>query len=74
MKMLPKDPTELDRTVLWLRVGESVMIGPAIELTVTEVAELAQRARVGVDAPRSVTVDRHEIHLIKQRRKREGAR
>jgi carbon storage regulator len=50
--------------VLTRKVGESIMIGDNIRVTVTEIA--GNKARVGVDAPRDVTVDRQEVHERRQ--------
>lgn len=46
--------------VLSRRVGEEIIINENIRLTV--VAVKGDRVRLGIVAPRSVTVDRAEIH------------
>jgi carbon storage regulator len=51
------------------RPGERVMIGN--DVTVTVLGVKGCHVRVGIDAPRSVAVDREEIYL---RKKREGVR
>ena len=45
--------------ILMRRPGESIHIGPNI--VVTLVAMERNRARIGVEAPRDITVDREEI-------------
>jgi carbon storage regulator len=45
--------------VLMRRPGESIHIGPNI--VVTLVALERNRARIGIEAPRDVTIDREEI-------------
>lgn len=52
--------------VLMRRPGESIHIGPNI--VVTLVALERNRARIGIEAPREITVDREEI----AERKRNG--
>lgn len=47
--------------ILTRRVGETLMIGDDIKVTVLGVK--GNQVRIGVDAPRDVTVDREEIHL-----------
>jgi carbon storage regulator len=54
--------------ILTRRVGESVMIGDNI--TVTVLAVRGNQVRIGVDAPKEVTVHREEIY---ERVKREEA-
>jgi carbon storage regulator len=46
--------------VLSRRVGESIVIGNEVVVTVLEVR--GDQVRVGVDAPRSVQVNREEVH------------
>jgi len=46
--------------ILTRRVGESVIIGDDIEVTVLGVK--GNQVRLGVKAPREVTVHREEIH------------
>ena len=45
--------------VLMRRPGESINIGPNI--VVTLVALERNRARIGIEAPRDITIDREEI-------------
>lgn len=46
--------------VLSRKVGESIVIAGGITVTVLEVR--GEQVRVGVEAPRSVTVHRKEVH------------
>lgn len=46
--------------VLTRRVGESIVIGDDIIITVVEISR--DRLRVGIDAPRSLTVHRQEVY------------
>jgi carbon storage regulator len=50
--------------VLTRKVGESIMIGDNVRVTILEIA--GHKARIGVEAPRDVTVDRQEIHERRQ--------
>jgi carbon storage regulator len=45
--------------ILTRRVGETIMIGPDIEVTV--VGLNGNQVRIGIKAPKDVTVDREEI-------------
>ena len=65
--------------VLTRKVGESIMIGDNIRVTIAEI--VGNKARIGVQAPRDVTVDRQEIHerrndptLWQERPQRNGAK
>lgn len=51
--------------ILTRRVGETITIGPDVEVTVMAIN--GSQVRVGVKAPRTITVDRLEIHERKQR-------
>jgi len=51
--------------ILMRRTGESIHIGPNI--IVTLVGMERNRARIGVEAPRDITVDREEIAAKKKR-------
>lgn len=46
--------------VLSRRVGEEIVINDCIRVTV--VAVKGDRVRIGIEAPRDVTVDRAEVH------------
>jgi carbon storage regulator len=50
--------------VLTRRVGEKIVISDDICVTIVEVS--GDRVRVGVEAPKSVRVDRHEVHVRRQ--------
>ena len=45
--------------ILMRRAGESIFIGPNIVITLVSLDR--NRARIGIQAPREVTVDREEI-------------
>lgn len=57
--------------ILTRRVGESVMIGDNVTVTVMGVN--GNQVRVGVTAPRDVAVDREEIAVRKATDKAAGA-
>lgn len=46
--------------VLSRKCGERIVIGPNIELTVVDVR--GDRVRLGIQAPREVSVHRHEVY------------
>jgi carbon storage regulator len=46
--------------VLSRRVGEEIVIGGQISVTITAIN--GDRVRVGIQAPPHVRIDRHEIH------------
>lgn len=52
--------------ILMRRAGESIYIGPNIVITLVSLE--GNRARIGIQAPREITVDRQEVGD----RKREG--
>lgn len=57
--------------ILTRRVGESVMVGDDITVTVLDVK--GNQVRIGVNAPKDVPVHREEIYeRIKQEREQEG--
>jgi carbon storage regulator len=58
--------------VLTRKQNESIMIGDTIEVKVLEVKE--NQVRVGVVAPREVTVHRMEVYLAIQRENIEAAK
>jgi carbon storage regulator len=49
--------------VLSRKVGESIIIGDRIQITVVEVSH--GRVKIGVKAPSDVKIDREEIHTKK---------
>jgi carbon storage regulator len=54
--------------VLTRKVGEDIIIGDNVRITIVSVH--GDKVRVGIEAPRDVTVDRQEIH---ERRKQAAA-
>ena len=53
--------------VLTRRIGESIIIGNGIKLTVVNVGP--GRVKIGIEAPPSVRIDREEIHTRIQQEK-----
>ena len=51
--------------VLTRKVKEAIVIAGKVRVVVAEVK--GEKVRLGVEAPRNVTVDREEIHLRKMR-------
>ena len=51
--------------VLTRRIGESIMIGDSVKVTVIKVK--GKQIRLGIDAPGYVVVDREEIYEKKTR-------
>ena len=51
--------------VLTRKVNQAIVIAGAVRVVVAEVQ--GEKVRLGVEAPRNVTVDREEIHLRKSR-------
>lgn len=49
--------------VLSRRIGESIIIGEDIEVTINSIS--GNQVRVGIQAPRNVRVDREEIRYRK---------
>jgi carbon storage regulator len=56
--------------ILTRRVGESVMIGN--DVTVTVLGVKGNQVRVGIEAPKSITVHRKEIYERIQREQQMG--
>lgn len=56
--------------VLTRKVGESIVIGQDIEVTVLEVR--GEQVKLGIRAPRSVAVHRKEVYLAIQAENREA--
>ena len=50
--------------VLTVRVGESIIISDNIKVTVNSVQ--GTQVRIGVQAPRSISVDREEVYIKKK--------
>jgi carbon storage regulator CsrA len=57
--------------VLSRRVGESIMIDNRIKVTINEIRD-GTVIRLGIEADRSIVVDRFEVYQDKQRDKLEG--
>jgi carbon storage regulator len=51
--------------VLTRKVNEAIVIAGKVRVVVAEIR--GEKVRLGVEAPRIVTVDREEIHHLKQR-------
>lgn len=58
--------------ILTRRVGETLMVGDDVTLTVLGVK--GNQVRIGVNAPKDVQVHREEIYLRIQKEKEEGRR
>ncbi len=56
------------------RVGESFVIDSPEGLITIKVISLNHAARIGIDAPREVRVDRMEVHEIPPALRRDGRR
>lgn len=51
------------RMMLWRKIGEQIMIGDTITVTVVDVRKREGKVRIGVDAPPEIRIDREEVHL-----------
>lgn len=58
--------------VLTRKVGEAIIIGDDIHLTVVAVQD--EKVRLGISAPKEVRVDRQEIYERRQQGPDEGVR
>ncbi len=68
MELLPHTQRGVGQMlVLTRKVGESIVIGKNIRITV--VAIQGDKTRIGIDAPRDMPVDREEVHDRKQESK-----
>ncbi|MCD6174970.1 MAG: carbon storage regulator CsrA [Planctomycetes bacterium] len=56
--------------VLSRQKDESIMIGDDVEITIVDVR--GDKVRLGINAPRSITVHRKEIYLAIQKEKNEN--
>lgn len=54
----------LKMLVLTRRTGETIRIGDTVAVTLLEVK--GNQARIGIEAPREIVVDREEVYLRKQ--------
>lgn len=59
--------------VLSRKVGESIVVGDRVLVTVTEIRSDG-KVRLGITAPDDVSVDRLEIRRIKERERNGGTR
>jgi carbon storage regulator len=59
--------------ILTRRVGEKLVIGENVTVTVLGVK--GNQVRIGIDAPRNVTVNREEIYerILKEKKQMNGA-
>ncbi len=48
--------------ILTRRTGESIMIGNDAEITVTKISIKGNQVRIGIDAPKEISVHREEIY------------
>ena len=55
--------------VLTREIGETVIIGDSIRVTILDVRE-GRKVRVGIEAPQNIAVDRLEIRERKDRERR----
>ena len=58
--------------VLTRKVGETIVIGTTVRLTVVRI--VGDKVRLGIAAPGDVPVDRQEIHALKQAQRPKGSR
>ena len=58
--------------ILTRKSGESITIGDDVKVTVVEVK--GKQVRIGIDAPRSYTIDREEVYISIQEENRRAAK
>lgn len=56
--------------VLSRKVGECIMIGDAIKVTVVELG--GDKVRIGIEAPRDISVHREEVYRLIQENRIDG--
>ncbi len=56
--------------ILSRKRNESIVIGGNIEVCIVEIR--GDKVRLGIEAPREIPVDRHEVHAATQRAKDEA--
>ena len=49
------------------KITESIVIGGNVTITIIEIR--GDKVRIGIDAPRDVTVHREEVHIMNQARR-----
>jgi len=59
--------------VLRRKKSESIVIGDDAEITLVVVEIRGDKVRVGIEAPRDVSVHRHEVYAAIKRKEQEGA-
>lgn len=59
--------------VLSRKVGERIMIGESNEIVITVIEVIGRRVRLGIEAPRSITIRREELSQVPGRKPSEGA-
>ena len=62
--MFPNIQKELFMLILTRRIGERIVIGDEIEVIILGINK--NQVRIGITAPKQVSVDREEIHLRKR--------
>lgn len=56
--------------IMTRQVGEKIIIGDDIEIVITGVSHNGNQVRIGVEAPRDVSVHREEIYQRIQKERR----
>jgi carbon storage regulator len=58
--------------VLTRKVGETIVIGTTVRVTIVRI--VGAKVRLGITAPGDVTVDRQEIHALKNAQRSKGTK